>query len=657
MSRLRRRTVTPLVLYIGLAVGLAMTPGVLAEDVSIPLPEGAIARCGTGRVHDVECSSDGRIVALATSLGVELLDHETFEMVGFFGNPLTYTVQVALSPDGKMVAAATDEDMVLLWDVPSGTLVRILRHTGESAVDLAFSPDGSRLAVGSSGSDAGFIYLWDVEGGEELLTMSELWLSGALAFSPDAVHLALGGEDGSVRLLDLGSSSIVRTLRSPQASAVDPVGLWRFPITSLAYTSCGLKLAAGTRGGEILLWDAENGGSFRAPPRQGRPICGLSLSPDDRLITWWTDSDVALWDLQGTVEVARGEFWESLLSPTDGHEVGRALNWRVAGCVFEDDGISLSLFSKEHEAVRWSPETEEVRTIAFERRPVSTAALAFSADGTALAVGSRPEDPEVWKWTPSCALTLVVVPGGELHFLPGGNEVFSMRWGEVRVWGVEDQRFLDASFGWSGYNGTSMDVSDDGTMVAIGSADGAVTVWDAATHRFLMTMNEMSMFDVNPLCVAFSHDSRVLAVCQNIGRVQFWSVETWTKIGEVETSAVCIAAVPNEQVFRTIDDSGNVVTWDGETAQEVDAWKIPGYLAHWDTLDISQDGGLSLAASGSEAILFWGEGSEDLFLQLSGHTATICSAALSPDGTLLATASSREGTILLWDVDFLLHGE
>jgi hypothetical protein len=71
---------------------------------------------------------------------------------------------VAFSPDGRRVAAASDDLGIHLWDVASGKEIARLQGHRDRIRSVAFSPDGTRLA---SGSDDKSVRLWDVGPGEE----------------------------------------------------------------------------------------------------------------------------------------------------------------------------------------------------------------------------------------------------------------------------------------------------------------------------------------------------------------------------------------------------------------------------------------------------------------------------------------------------------
>ena len=111
---------------------------------------------------------DGRLLATRAADGVRLWDTATGAARVTLPGP-TGTV-LAFSPDGRRLATGSEHGEVLLWDTTSGQKTRVLEHrerfllwTTEMAIShLAFSPDGTQLAVASNTKDDGRVALWEL---------------------------------------------------------------------------------------------------------------------------------------------------------------------------------------------------------------------------------------------------------------------------------------------------------------------------------------------------------------------------------------------------------------------------------------------------------------------------------------------------------------
>ena len=155
----------------------------------------------TNKIRGVDVSPDGRLIATADNEeSVTLWDVDHGTPIRRMQGHRRLVSSVAFSPDGGRVASASWDQTAKVWDVATGQEVVTLRGHMRSVLCVAFSPDGTRLATGS---DDQTVKLWDAATGEEVLTLrSHTGVVSSVAFSPDGRLLASAGADGTVQVCE-----------------------------------------------------------------------------------------------------------------------------------------------------------------------------------------------------------------------------------------------------------------------------------------------------------------------------------------------------------------------------------------------------------------------------------------------------------------------
>ena len=117
---------------------------------------------------------------------------------------------VAFSPDGtRLATAATAERTVKVWDANSGQKLLTLSGHDNGVIRLAFSPDGRRMATASADGTA---RVWDATTGKELLSLGHPERVWGIAYSSDGSRLATASWDQTARMWDVTPSQEVLTL-------------------------------------------------------------------------------------------------------------------------------------------------------------------------------------------------------------------------------------------------------------------------------------------------------------------------------------------------------------------------------------------------------------------------------------------------------------
>jgi WD40 repeat protein len=198
-------------------------------------------------------SPDGKyLVTGRINRTVQVWDARDGRPIGTLGTHGEGVQGVVFSRDGRLLASAGQEGRVQLWDAtrlgevsearPQKPLRAFPTHIPGACLNVAFSPDGKRIAIGAKENT---VAIWDVESGQELVTLrghtGDVY---TVAFSPDGQWVASAGEDSTVKVWDSHTGKLIRSFRGH-------TGL----VNSLAFRLDGRSLISGSRDHTVKLWD------------------------------------------------------------------------------------------------------------------------------------------------------------------------------------------------------------------------------------------------------------------------------------------------------------------------------------------------------------------------------------------------------------------
>jgi WD40 repeat protein len=239
---------------------------------------------------------------------------EPTEVFKIRGHTSTVTC-VRYSPDGKLIATASRDKTVRIWDARTGERKARIANQ-EEAYCVAFSPDAKRIAIGSYG---GAVNVFGVADGEKTQTVRTPESVAMVAWSPagDVLAVAAVG-DGDVSLYALATGKATRTLKgkergvraitfSPDGSSLvtanDDSTIRRFStatgkevdslkchdgaVMSVAYSRDGKQLVTGGADGTIVRWDVVTGNVVKPVMElaggDDRGLMGVGVLPSGRV--------------------------------------------------------------------------------------------------------------------------------------------------------------------------------------------------------------------------------------------------------------------------------------------------------------------------------------------------------------------------------------
>ena len=442
----------------------------------------------------------------------------------------------------------SDTDDYTQWRLPERAKARLGK--GSITGNVAFSPDGTRLAVGSSIG----IWIYDVRPGEEKeldLFTGDTEVVNALAFSPDGTLLASGGSDKTVRLWDVNTGQQIGTF----------IG-HTWTITAIAFSPDGSTLATGSGFWDIdriemePVWDIQTEKHRKTFRGYTGTFTSLAYAPDGKTLAAGSRRGIGfLWEARTRHPIAK------LIGHTS----------HISALSYTSDGNTIATIGRDGTVRLWNADknSSQARTRAhkalFVSHPDEFRAMAYAPDGNTIATGGTQRTICLWN----------AQTGKKVAILKGHTDVLN-----------------------------ALTFSPDSATLASTSNDETIRLWDVQTSQMITTLEGHTQ---GPNSIAFSPDGMTLASASDDKSVRLWDVRTGAQKTILKTPPqlryISVVFSPNGDKVLTGSRDKPVQFWDTETGEHIAT--LTGHTGGVSNVVFSPDGNTIASGSHDGTILLW----------------------------------------------------
>jgi len=615
-----------------------------------------ISTWGNGRIIDFAYSSDGQVIAAATSFGVYFYDANNFRLIEDIKceSPITKitfspdwqnfavvagseiqfwsTIErkllakvnsqtddissIIYSPNGEIIASGSSDRTIRLWNTNNHELITSLENSRNRVRKLAFSQDGTLLAATGPG---GF-QIWDIRTGDLILSKEEVQsYFDSIYFTNDYQSLLTGNQTydskmnkwyGKIQLWQISDGKLLFEEK-------DEVEYF-----SASYD--GKYIASTTSSGIIHLWEFKNGKILlrNSTKDTQKYLMQIHFSPNNRYVAALNSTGVI-------------QFWElPNLTSTASH-------------ISQSPGINCLSVSHDGKMILTGGSDNKIRLLNSNTGDVIREIEGHSSEVTSI------------KFSPD---DLQIASGSSDH--------------TVRLWKVNDNssnitlmRFPDAV--------SSIVYSSDGKIIAAASRDGTVKLWKGKSIIVLPKLTTRDIFDVQ---LAFSPDNKYLAIglsdyskvmsnsiFSDGNSVKFWNIDD-NKILDIKLARHSwgvsdIVFSPNNDYLLTGGGDGKILLWKITNLEPLKIGFVPEQYLYLCTIpNYCSIQKIALASTGRFFVAARANGRLDIGstsdvqkvlskpnLDFSNTYIWPTSIAFSPDGKLIYV-SGYDGLIRVWGI-------
>ncbi|KAF9093051.1 hypothetical protein BGX29_010129 [Mortierella sp. GBA35] len=508
----------------------------------------------TGAVKSVAFSPSGHLIATASyDWTVRLWEPETGVQNHVLKGHTAWVTSVSISPTNNMVASSGQDMTVRLWNAITGAALYILRGHTAFVKKVDFSPSGHQLA---SGSGDHTVRLWDgLTGTPGPILSGHTQSVLTLAYAPDKQQIATGSWDSTVRLWDTHASALLNE-QGPSIGVVETVA-----------SSPGDSRAGSMRGHPRHSHSSSSSIDFVTPAY----AAAVGINSNDHTFSFSAVACSADSQVVATCSIDIVRLYNASTGASTAELRGHSNS--VTSLAFSPDSQFLVTGSYDKTARIWKIQTGKCGMV-FEGHTEAVTAVAFSPTGFYIATGS--DDRTVRVWSARTGRVFNILSGhvdvvkslsyssdSQLNQLASGGGDFS-----VKLWNARTGTF-DRDLKGHTNAIESVSFSTDGKKLASASRDVTARIWDVSTGQMV---HELTGHRNAVTAIAFSPNNLRVATGGWDKTVRIWDVKTGRCLVEVTEFVGEVNSIAWKPMVA--GDGGSMYFVTGCTDKSVRMWKL-----------------------------------------------------------------------------------
>ncbi len=607
-------------------------------------------------------------------------------------------VDVDLSPDDQLLATASIDNTVKIWDLEGRVLHSFANKNGYSFRGVSFSNHsnlGADRYLLAAADERGYMSLWRLEQTESGLVVEEIEMDKIhrgtiwdIEFSPNGRLLASAGNDKTVGIWSLAGDRFVPRLITQYESSDGP-------LHSLSFSSDGQSMALAHQTGKVGILGIHGETvtlNQTIETSHTDDLWDIGWSPTGELLVTTSADDMAkLWRVADGEEVGTLKGHEGAVLSVDFIEYDQGRETIIV-TTSDDRTIRLWNFNQEqlqllegHSAGVWQAHANHDGKLlvtasrdkivklwnldaqALVGHTQDIFQVRFSPDNQTIASAAKDGTVKLWRLDRGNGTKLIhlrTLSTGEapltaVSFSPDGQTLVAVGGdGIVRLWTVEGVSIKD----WEGHQDWIWDVSfsPDGQYIATASHDQTVRLW---THDGTPLQPELEHTST-VRSLAFSPDGQLLVTASRDNVVKLWYLGQSGPhfIGDFEAGPVSsehwltsVSFSPNGQIIATTSVDGTVKFWNRK-GQPAFTHHGGNAIRHdsmaWNVSFNPQNPSMVATSSEDKTVKLWHTNGQ-LMTTLAGHTKGVITTSFSPDGQYLVSAG-RDHRLIVRNLDWYL---